>query len=144
MLIVPHRPGPSFWHEFHRREYHGPRGSHNMEIQQAVDGNAHAHCPGFQERFDAILQRLQEIIFLWLGSILANVLARLVPAMFRIEWEHIDGRRAEHGHLQVMGNNPSVICRKPSLQRHALCVLIVLLLWLSRPWEEEAASITIL
>ena len=137
-------PRPLVWHKSPGRPLHMARRSHQVEIHLSVNGVAHSNSLALQEFSHTITLCLHREVGLRLGSVLGRIQPCLVRALGRVERQHIHSRRAEHGQLEVMGHDPLIILRQPSPKRHAVGVLIVLLLGLLWPREEEPARSTVL
>ena len=64
--------------------------------------------------------------------------------MLRIKRQDVDCGRAEHHQIPVVRIHPLVILLASPLARHPVHGLIVLLVWLARPGEEEPARAAVL
>ena len=93
----------------------------------------------YRIRLSSWRRRFQEIPGLWFSAVLTRVAPALVCAAHVIEEEHIHCRGAERSKFEVMRHHELVIGTVPPLEGQSFCLLIILLLRLFLPREEEAA-----
>ena len=74
-----------------------------------------------------------------LSAVLTRVAPALICAAHVIEEEHVHCRGAERSKFEVMRHHELVVGTVPPLEGQSFCLLIILLLRLFLPREEEAA-----
>ena len=134
----------TFRDELCRRPADGSRAPDDVETQKSVVAHADPKGPALQPRPHCILQGLQVIPFLRFRCVLGCVETSTVTPVVWVERQHVNRGGRKHHQIEVMRIYPRIVGGAPALTRHSLHVLIVLLMWLLRPGEKEAARTPVL
>ena len=129
----------AFWDELCRRPADGSRAPDDVETQKSVVAHADTKGPALQPRTHCILQGFQVIPFLCFRCVLGCVETSAVAPVVWVERQHVNRGGRKHHQIEIMRVDPSIVGGAPALTRHSLHVLVVLLMWLLRPGEKEAA-----
>ena len=129
----------TFWDELCRSPAYGSRAADDMEPQKSVVTHTDTEGSALQPRPHCILQRLQVIPLLCFRCVLRCIETSTVTPVVWVERQHVNRGGRKHHQIEIMRIYPRIVGGAPSLTRHSLHVLVVLLMWLLRPGEKEAA-----